>query len=334
MENSNTILESCLNATSAVVKASLQITESRLKSDFSSLLEERLSAFAPTAEAVESIKKQIMETLSVPTTIEVKSDLDSHKIEGIFHEKLPSLIKKVQAGFKVYMHGPAGTGKSHIARQIAEALGLDFYCSQKVSTVFQLEGYGDAEGHFVATPFYEAFVKGGLFLLDEFDASDPDAVTALNMALANGSYSFPVVGLKHAHPDFRCMAAGNTIGHGSSTKYTGRYPIDEATRNRFIFVELGYSTKVEQALAGGNMEFLDFIHCVRKVAGDVIETGYRSIEQVLGLEALGCPIEEAIEEGFIKGVDSEMLRTYLPQLDDKLNGNPYFMVFRKLLINH
>ena len=85
-------------------------------------------------------------------------------------------ISKISGHDVSFGIGPAGTGKNFIAKQVADALGLDFYFSNAVTQEYKITGYGDANGEFVKTQFFDAFTKGGLFLLDEMDASCPEAL--------------------------------------------------------------------------------------------------------------------------------------------------------------
>lgn len=60
---------------------------------------------------------------------------------------------------------------------------------------------------------YKAFKYGGLFMLDEMDASIPEVLIILNAAIANRYFDFPApIGYVEAHPNFRVVSAGNTFG--------------------------------------------------------------------------------------------------------------------------
>lgn len=75
-----------------------------------------------------------------------------------------------------------------ICQQVAEALGLDFYFTNAVTQEYKLTGFIDANGNYQETQFYKAFTKGGLFFLDEMDASIPETLIILNAAIANRYY--------------------------------------------------------------------------------------------------------------------------------------------------
>jgi cobaltochelatase CobS len=124
----------------------------------------------------------------------------------------------------------------------------------------------DATGKYVRTQFREAYEKGGVFLLDEVDASDPDVLTTFNSALANGLCPFPDKLVK-AHCDFVALAAGNTFGRGADRQYVGRNQLDAATLDRFVIVEVDYD-EVAELVWAGNDDWTTYVQQVRKAIAD------------------------------------------------------------------
>ena len=177
----------------------------------------------------------IMKVGGVVSVIEVKSAAGIVKVEGVVNKNFDIFCNLVNAGKPLYMYGPAGSGKSYTAKQIAEALGLDYYETSQAIFAYELKGYGDAAGKFVETAFYKAFANGGVFFLDEVDASAPEALVVLNNAIANKRFDFPVVGNVNAHPNFRGVAAGNTRMTGATMEYVARQMQDTSFKNRFFF---------------------------------------------------------------------------------------------------
>lgn len=226
-----------------------------------------------------------------PTKIEVKTPEGTHEVEGVTHEKFKVILDLIYNGQAVYLHGPAGTGKTHLASQIAEALGLPFHYSGQLSQEYKFTGFTDAMGNFQPTPFYKAWTEGGLFFLDEMDRSFPDVLTDLNGALANGIFDFPApIGIKKMHKDFRCLAAGNTLGRGATGAYTAANALDASTLNRFMFVEMSYDKKIEDAI---DKEAAAFVRAMRKAserAGMDIVLSYR---QITALAKFGDMIGQA-----------------------------------------
>lgn len=222
------------------------------------------------------------ESESEPVVVSVPVPAASSKPATIKHAKFNDLLTVLAGGESAFLYGPAGSGKNRLVEDVAAELGLPFYYANSVQAVYELSGFVDAGGKYQETEFYRAFSGGGVFMLDEIDASDPCALIALNGALASGYYPFPC-GRVSMHENFRCVAAGNTIGLGASESYCGRCKIDEATRDRFCFIPVEYDPRVESLLAGGSDEILSFIRDIRAASascGLPLVTGYRPISRL------------------------------------------------------
>lgn len=250
--------------------------------------------FAPTQQELERIKPE-----QQPQTGEVK------------HKEFDTIKTFVEMNIPVYLYGPAGSGKNHTLQQIADELGLEFYFTNSVQQEYKLTGFIDAGGKFHETEFYKAFTKGGLFFLDEMDASIPEVLVLLNAALANGYFEFPN-GKVHAHKEFRVVAAGNTVGAGADEQYTGRLQLDQATLDRFAMIEFDYDYNIELHIAKGNKELVMFIRSLRtqaKEQGINATFSYRSITMVAKLEGK-LPLDKIIETSVVKGMDMDTIRTF------------------------
>lgn len=177
------------------------------------------------------------------------------------HPRLSFTLTCCANGIWPYLVGPAGSGKTTLAEQVAEAMGRDFYMAAKVQSEFTLLGFMNAAGTYVSTPFREAYEHGGVFLLDEMDASSASALAAFNAALANGHCPFPDKLVKR-HKDFVCIGAGNTIGTGANRQYVGRAQLDAATLDRFAFVQVEYDDNIEAAMCP-NKAWRDYVQAIR-----------------------------------------------------------------------
>ena len=245
-------------------------------------------AKAESAAEVESLKKQLDEAKNAGTgsiiNVVVDGKKTTTKTEQVLDPNFANILKLVAAHENVYLYGPAGSGKNTTAEQIAEALGVEFYYQNTLVTKFDVSGYKNAQGEYEETPFYKAWKNGGLFFADELDNSTAEAIIALNAALANGYYTFPNSGEKVAkHPDFYCIAAGNTNGQGATEEYCGRYQMDESSRDRFAFIEIGYNAKIEESICGGHLDILEFVRDLRSVAKSLqikLICGYRAISRL------------------------------------------------------
>ena len=200
-------------------------------------------------------------TKNITTVIIKKEDIEISKKTQITHCKFKDILTLVSNNIPVMLTGGAGSGKSSTCEKVAEALGLDFYSSSAITQEYKLTGFIDANGNYQDTQFYKAFKNGGLFVLDEIDASVPEALIIINTAIANGYFDFPC-GKVEANKNFRIVACANTYGLGGNDVYVGRNQLDGASLDRFAVVEFDYDVELERNLAN-NREWVDFIQKLR-----------------------------------------------------------------------
>jgi MoxR-like ATPase len=193
-----------------------------------------------------------------PITIAMQDrDGTTRAVSGIAHPMLATLIASAQAvrgkgGMGVWIAGPTGSGKTHAAKQVAEALALPFHHNCALADPYALLGYQDAGGTYHGAAFRRAYELGGVYCFDEVDASDNAALLALNGALANGSCTFPD-GAVSMHPDFLCIATANTWGGGGTADFVGRSRVDAAFLSRFpIRLSWTYDENTERTIAGND----------------------------------------------------------------------------------
>ena len=275
------------------------------------------------AAEIDSLKKQIEEAKNAGTgsviNVVVDGKKTTTKTEQVLDPNFVNILKLVAARENVYLYGPAGSGKNTIAEQIAEALGVEFYYQNTLVTKFDVSGYKNAQGEYEETAFYKAWKNGGLFFADELDNSTAEAIIALNAALANGYYTFPNSGEKVAkHPDFYCIAAGNTNGQGATEEYCGRYQMDESSRDRFAFIEIGYNAKVEESICGGHLDILEFVRDLRSVTKSLqikLICGYRAISRLAKFYDMNTKF--VLDSFIFKGIAKDDIREIAAALSSK-----------------
>lgn len=177
------------------------------------------------------------------------------------HSSFADILIALTAGTNPFIKGPAGSGKTKMCEQLASTMKLDFYMTGSVAGKHELLGFIDAKGQVVRTQFREAYEKGGLFLLDELDGSNPSVMVAFNGAIANDFCDFPDKLVKK-HKNFKVIAAGNTWGTGADATYVGRYKQDAAMMDRFQIYEMPYDNELEHAIAG-NDDWVKWVQSVR-----------------------------------------------------------------------
>lgn len=176
------------------------------------------------------------------------------------HQTRDEVLELVQLGLNVYMKGAAGSGKTHVAQQIADILGLALTPMQfdGFTSPILIKGYMDAQGKFSDTPVYQWLKSkdGGVLFVDEFDRGREDTLVCFNSLLANKYQMFAngeVLTMTDKHV---IVAAGNTAMKGSDGVYTSARKQDASVLDRFVVVEWDYDTKLERTLAVSiNSEF-------------------------------------------------------------------------------
>jgi MoxR-like ATPase len=209
-------------------------------------------------------KKAVEKLASANSILEVRVTTNDTKkpvsYKGVFHHKFPKILALAKARKNIFLYGPTGLGKSHICKQLAEVLGMEFAFIQCTSGMSEGQLGGrllpvGKQGSFeyVVAEFVRIYENGGVFLLDEIDAADPNVLLLINAALANGKMAVPNRPAKPyavRHKDFICVAAANTVGFGADRLYSGRNKLDAATLDRFQIgkVCLDYDESVDRVL--------------------------------------------------------------------------------------
>lgn len=228
------------------------------------------------------------------------------------HSKFEMIKACIENDIPVYLAGPAGSGKNYTLEQISWELGLEFYFTNSVQQEYKLTGFIDAGGVYHETEFYKAFKDGGIFFLDEMDASIPEVLVLLNAAIANRYFEFPNGKIK-AHKNFRVVAAGNTVGSGADEMYTGRLVLDQATLDRFAIIDFGYDRNIEMHIAKGNKELVDFVEAIRTEAdtnGIRATFSYRCIGMVTKLERTGLELKNILAIAVFKGMEKDTINNF------------------------
>lgn len=232
--------------------------------------------------------------------------------------------------------GEAGSGKTHLAYNISQALGLKFYPMSVglQTTKSDLLGFINAHGEYVTSPVREAFEKGGVLLLDEFDSTHAGVVTIINSLLANGHCSFPDK-IIEKNEKFICIVACNTYGHGANIDYVGRNRLDGATLDRFIVIDVGYDEKLEKILTNSD-KWLKIVNQIRK---NIQKQGIKMIvsprASMNGADLLenGFNIDEVLDMCIFKGADTETRIKCMQDVDLSVFGGQAIIKEPKLSYN-
>lgn len=317
--------EDVIKCATDTTKEILDSVESRLESRITNIKFETAKTTKEITEKLTDRIKILEKELKNNSTLHIiKTPTTTRKIKGIVHEKFDTVLTMVNKDLPVFLSGPAGCGKNYLCKQVADALGLDFYFTNAVTQEYRLTGFIDASGIYHETEFYKAATKGGLFFLDEIDGSIPEVLILLNAAIANRYFDFPT-GRVELHPNFRIIAAGNTTGSGGNSLYTGRTRLDAASLDRFCLVQINYSKAIERAITNNNKELLVFAEILRQNSNLIIS--YRALIAITLLEnSLDLP--EIIKMSILKGSSADTIRTIQSRLTHI--NNKYIQAFMVL----
>lgn len=300
----------------------------------------RAEISAQYAAKVEQLERENAQLKEQPSgtviNITLAGETKTVQTEKVLPDCFGRIVRRLAAGKNVFLYGPAGSGKNVIAEEAAKALGANFYYFNTLVTKFDLTGYCDAQGNYVPTPLYKAVKnaqEGGksVVLLDEICTGAPEALVAINAALANGYFTFADSPEQISLDNVMFIAADNTNGQGATEQYNGRYKMDESTRDRFTFVRLDYQPEIEKAICGENTAVLDFLRDVRQSANGLqlpLICGYRAYKAFIEEEAAGESAAVIVDECLLKGMNIDDTKELYSHLLNK--ANKYAVALKKL----
>lgn len=248
------------------------------------------------------------------------------------------LLECVKAGLNVLLVGPAGCGKTEACAQVAKDLGVEFYTNSSVMEDYTITGTIDLQGRFKESQFYKAFTnpKGAVYLLDELDGSDPNALLSMNQAVANKRMTFADNEVHEAEEGFRLVASANTFGNGADSQYVGRFQQDKAVMNRYhVIIPVDYDSRVEEKLTS-DVQMLQFVRAFRNsINKNRLEyiVSYRQITTLEKLRKVECvnlakKLETTVCSGMSKE-DMQIIKSSMPVMAQ----NDYMSAFEEVIKN-
>jgi len=180
----------------------------------------------------------------------------------LFDDVAPEVADCILHGEHVYIYGPAGCGKSTMARMICRELGkepyeVDFSSGIDEATfigtqVATTDDNGNPVTKFQYGLFPKAVMEGRPIIVNEADMGQPQYLAALHGILEENDSKLVILdnGAEVLYPKegFCVIATGNSAGGGDDNgDYSGVNMLNKAFLDRFsAFFEMGYSKKESQ----------------------------------------------------------------------------------------
>lgn len=271
-------------------------------------------------EKLEDLETKVKE-VPISFTFNKKNLEDGDRlVHSAFETVMKVLTSAKRINKNIMLVGGAGSGKSSLCKDVADALELDYYpMSVGIQTTkSDLLGFINAKGEYVTSPVRQAFENGGVLLLDEFDATHAGVVTILNSLLANDVCSFPDK-IIHKNEKFVCIVACNTYGRGGSIDYIGRNKLDSATLDRFVVVNVDYDDRLEGLLTRNET----WVNIIRKMRDNAKKFGLKVIisprASMQGADLLdaGFHFSDVLNMVVYKGLSDEIKTQLIKDIDFK-----------------
>ena len=220
------------------------------------------------SDVLEKKRKSLEEQRKKEEEKRKKEEAEAFRKANEFDFSKLSAEEKVRRTIKsginnIWMVGPAGCGKSTIARNVAAELEMPYLCISCGIGTSAVEFTGYKYPHRESTKFSEYYQKPSVILIDEMTALDPAVAQVINAALANNEIE-TTTGLVQRHPDCIIIATSNTFGAGASRQYVANNQLDASTIDRFIggIIEVDYSIEYEMQY---DLEVVEHVHFLREV---------------------------------------------------------------------
>jgi hypothetical protein len=243
----------------------------------------------------------------------------------------------------VALWGPKGTGKTEYWINLCKDLGWRApYITTAPMFKTDLTGFTDALGKYQRTQFTEGYQSDAdhpcIVLIEEIDRATPEALIALNSALANGVMDTPI-GNIHQGEGCHIVFTANTNGNGGSLEYNTANQLDASTIDRAKWLFCGYDPSVMKSICGDNDELYAFAQDVLNALKQVshirgVSMTYRTLRDIRNTELLMTinkvpqATVKAIDCSMTKGANASEIRAVYDALSDK--DNKYAKAFEQV----
>lgn len=211
----------------------------------------------------DAVKTMVAEALAKARTVEITiPSMPKVEFTGKAHPALEKILALIAAGEKFFMVcGPAASGKSTLAKQVAKALkkictalAINETMTREELLGWRAPNITTGEQKYTPSALVEAWERGDVILIDEVDRGSPNTLCGLNSIEQHVLYvprSESEGGSESRMGDGAVViCTANTYGTGASRTYVGANQLDAAFLDRFRLIEVGYDRDLEIEITG------------------------------------------------------------------------------------